>query len=215
MDVVLNLVTTEQEMMNEILTQYKIYIDNLLINGVDKISKAIQRQIRLLILGSPIVPALTSDLGMELGVTPEVMANVIEEIIDIVSANIEVTYQTLSVVNGKVVSGGYTIRILRSDFTDVLGIQDASYTTTNGIVIPWLNWLLYAGTSTVVYGYRIELDPHNTTTSRTGAIMVKDPAGRWSVPSEYAGTQSDNFLTRALMPLETELQDIVKTALGM
>jgi hypothetical protein len=65
MDVVLNLVTTEQEMMNEILTQYKIYIDNLLINGVDKISKAIQRQIRLLILGSPIVPALTSDLGME------------------------------------------------------------------------------------------------------------------------------------------------------
>lgn len=215
MDLTISLITTEQELVNEIMSQYKVYVDSLLINGVDKISKAIQQQIKVLILGSPIVPAITTDLGKQLGITPEIATNVIEEIIDVVSASIEVAYQTLSVVNGKIVSGGYTIKVLRSDFADILAIQDASYTTTSGVVIPWLNWLLYAGVSPVVYGYRIELDPHNTSGSRTGAIMVKDPNNRWAVPSEYAGTQSDNFLTRALMPLETEIGDIVKDALGL
>jgi hypothetical protein len=215
MELTIGLVTTEQQMIQEIMSQFKVYVDDALRNSVDQIRKVLEDRIGILITTSPVVPALNTDLGKELGVTPEVVNTVIEEIISVVSSNMEISYTPVSVVNGRIVAGGYTIKILRSDFNDVLSIQDTSYATTNGVIIPWLNWLLYSGDSAVIYGYRIEFDPHNKASSRTGAVMVKDPGGRWGVPTQYAGTQKDNFLTRALIPLEDEIEDIVKRELGL
>jgi hypothetical protein len=40
--------------------------------------------------------------------------------------------------------------------------------------------------------------------------MVKNPGGIWSIPDEHAGTQENNFLTRALTSLENEIDIIIK-----
>jgi hypothetical protein len=156
MELTIGLVTTEQQMIQEIMSQFKVYVDDALRNSVDQIRKVLEDRIGILITTSPVVPALNTDLGKELGVTPEVVNTVIEEIISVVSSNMEISYTPVSVVNGRIVAGGYTIKIL-----------------------------------------------------------VKDPGGRWGVPTQYAGTQKDNFLTRALIPLEDEIEDIVKRELGL
>jgi hypothetical protein len=83
MELTIGLVTTEQQMIQEIMSQFKVYVDDALRNSVDQIRKVLEDRIGILITTSPVVPALNTDLGKELGVTPEVVNTVIEEIISV------------------------------------------------------------------------------------------------------------------------------------
>ena len=44
-------------------------------------------------------------------------------------------------------------------------------------------------------------------------IMISKKRGFWQVPPEYSGTEADNFATRALGNIETEIDHIVKQAI--
>lgn len=68
--------------------------------------------------------------------------------------------------------------------------------------LPWFGWLALAGTTTQVLGWS-PYDAKGTpgarySRSNTGVIMRKGGARSWSVPTQFAGTSSNNFVTRAL-----------------
>lgn len=76
--------------------------------------------------------------------------------------------------------------------------------------VPWLLWLLTAGTSVVVGNYHVKtgLTASEKHRSRTGeAIMV--PGKVYRVPAEFSGTQSNNFVTRALSDAPAEVTRII------
>jgi hypothetical protein len=174
----------------------------------NNVKKRLLERVRELILANTTSQNLmTGDLAKELGIIDG--RAIMEEIISIVQNSIEFEFQPIM----SDFRGGYTVRVLKMDFQDVLSMPDAAYVSNNGILIPWLNWLLFAGQSPVIYGYRVQMNPNNPNNSRTGAIMVKD-AGAWSVPAVDAGTQDDNFLTRALESLDEEIKDIIQQELG-
>lgn len=82
--------------------------------------------------------------------------------------------------------------------------------------IPWLAWLLLGGSAPLVNNYHIIFGNFSTSRlpgqalSRTGkALMAFEKGSFWRMPIEHAGTTDNNFVTRALEGIETDLEKIV------
>lgn len=102
-------------------------------------------------------------------------------------------------LTGSQLSGGFSISMIRQNWSDVLSTPEASYTTSKGQVINWLEWLLIAGDSTIVTQYNFTPKITRGAQSRTGlGIMRSNPKGKWHVPREFSGTAQNNFVTRSL-----------------
>lgn len=100
------------------------------------------------------------------------------------------------------------IEMARSDFQDVLNLDEAYQTwtdaggdTVKGEPLPWLEWLLLEGDSLVVADYRFSTA--QTGRSNLPGIMV---AGKgWRVPTEHSGTYQQNFITEVLDEVGKEI----------
>lgn len=100
-----------------------------------------------------------------------------------------------------------------SSYKDVLVSQAANLITEKGQSLPWLEWLLRFGDKAIIRDYTIGV-ARNSARSRTGrAIMVKAASKRWKVPSQFAGTAQNNFVTRAIDSIEPSIIKLVETSL--
>lgn len=148
------------------------------------------------------------DLLHELGMPDP---NVLDTVVNKVAERIQVYYETRS---GKEI-GAIQIKILQSDYSDLLTLPEATYTYSTGRgakTIDWLRWLLLEGTTSIVLDYKVDLNI--TKNSRTGyGVMIKDPKASWSIPPEYAGVAGDNFLTRALKDITNDIDIIARQEL--
>jgi hypothetical protein len=106
--------------------------------------------------------------------------------------------------------GVFTIGIIQSDYSDVLSSPDASFSYASAFTsgtIEWLRWLLLEGTNVLVTSY--DFVPSNE--GRTGmGTMVYKKSGSWTVPPEFAGTASDNFVLRALADIDKNFDVIIR-----
>tara|TARA_R110000824_G_scaffold124770_2_gene283567 strand:- start:8638 stop:9288 length:651 start_codon:yes stop_codon:yes gene_type:complete len=106
------------------------------------------------------------------------------------------------------------IGIIKSDYGDVLSLSEATYTYSSargGGEIPWLAWLLLEGDRKIVNRY--EFTPNIRRGSRTGmGIMKTKKRGFWQVPSDFSGTEVDNFATRAFGNISESIDSIVEKA---
>lgn len=99
------------------------------------------------------------------------------------------------------------VEILSDDVFSILDNAGASY-TSNGSVIPWLEWLLTQGDSVIISSYHIDFSKPRES-SRTGsAIML--PRGSWRVPSEFSGTIEDNWITRAINKVSGNILRVIQ-----
>lgn len=124
---------------------------------------------------------------------------------------INTDYKTVS-INGNKLSGGFTINMIDSDYSDVINLPAAVFTTEKGTDLNWLEWLLLFGNRTIIKDYVVEFGVNPR--SRTGrAIMRGVQKGKWSVPSEFSGTQNNNWITRAIDSIDSEINSILKEAI--
>jgi hypothetical protein len=207
---IMDVITTEYEITSNIMAEYATHLTEIFRAIKPIIETRIKEKIAELIWASPETESLISgDLKKHLGIIDA--KGTIQEIINMIQNSMELLVEPINYSGTHFSTGGFIIKVLKSDFQDILSTSNSSYITRTGNTnIPWLSWLLFAGNSPLIYGYRIEFNPHNIENSRTGAIMVKNPGGIWSIPDEHAGTQENNFLTRALTSLENEIDIIIK-----
>lgn len=77
-----------------------------------------------------------------------------------------------------------------SQFNDI-----ANQVTEKGQQLPWFQWLTTGGDAIIVRDFKVSAG--FPASSRTGdKIMVK--GGGWRVPPEHAGSQTNNFITKAV-----------------
>jgi len=78
--------------------------------------------------------------------------------------------------------------------------------TEKGQKLPWFQWLTTLGDAIIVRDFEVQAG--FPTSSRTGdKIMVKGKG--WRVPPEHAGSQGDNFITRAVDGVMGEIEEII------
>jgi hypothetical protein len=196
----------QNEITKHILEEFAKVLNRAMVGAATAIRRKVEEEIVRYIQASPeYASLLNGDLRKELGLVNSDRA--LQSIINTIISNMQIDYTPIR-VQGNSIDGGITVSILQADYRDVLSLSESSYMSKSGITVPWLDWLLTSGTAPVVIGYTIKYNPNDPKSSRTGPVMVKSKSS-WSIPTEYAGTTGDNFLTRALLPIENDLIEII------
>lgn len=181
--------------MKSVMEQLKLTIPNII---VDSIYNAPEYQ-----------SLVSGKLRLELGI-PDANAK-IAELIQIWLDNIQFTYNQ-PVISGAKIKSSFSINMIKVDFSDVLGTE-AAYVRDNirGYSLPWLEWLLLDGSKVIVPGYSVVIGPNIR--SRTGLALMRLTNGNWRVPSEFAGTIGDNWITRAIDSVAAEIDSALEGSL--
>jgi hypothetical protein len=161
------------------------------------------------------ITSSSSTFRTELGVpnSPEVLESIIEALLD----NVEVRINRIANDESAYI---FPITITLFDekiMKNILAVPGASYYSESAkrgtlTEVPWLSWLLLSGNEPVVYGFRVMYNKELW--SRTeDAIMVpatNEKPNNYSIPEQFSGTRSDNFLTRAALNTVEELPLIIQ-----
>lgn len=193
----------------------------------------VQDVISKLIRSSPTFKDLTTpgtQLYHELGVLGPV--GKLNAIIDTWTDSVGVSLSQFRSTGSYGVAGTIAIYAMKADFSDVLGMPEATFISHNqkgrDTMVPWLEWLLLRGRSFVTPGYVYINGPQYKPWSRTNAgimismrdIRAKKGGGSWRVPADHAGTSQNNWVTRAILGqdggvgIEPHLRMIIAGALG-
>ena len=99
--------------------------------------------------------------------------------------------------------GGITFRFQPDNFANLISLADGHVTTENDQDLHWLRGLLKEGHRTIVVGYQFI----PTSGGRSGGgVMGKGSS--WRIPPQFAGTEDDNFITRAFSGKEKQLEKL-------
>jgi len=140
----------------------------------------------------------------------------LDSIINQIVKSIRVDFKEIK-SRGKIFTGGYTVRILRADFLDIINLSAAIVDNTSNNVnvatqLPWLEWLLIRGDNIIIDDYEIVFGSFSQSRSNA-AIMVRNEASVWSVPPEFSGTIRKNWLTKSVLESGNFIADFVGAAI--
>jgi hypothetical protein len=152
---------------------------------------------------------LNGKLKYELGI-PDPSAKLIG-LIDLWINNIQYEYKPPA-ASSKGIKSTFSAKMIKADFEDVLSSQFAEVQDiSRGYNLPWLKWLLLEGNTTIIDEHEVIIGPSRY--SRTGnAIMKSNRTKNWQVPSEFSGTQADNWITRAIDGASPIIQSMLEKA---
>lgn len=197
---------------NKILDALLPDTQQLMNNAIIVIKKELPNIVAKSIQASPEYDSIMSgNLQYELGIPDP--NNKLFGLIEIWSKNIEFSYKKPS-ISGNKIRSSFSASMIKIDFSDVL-FSEYAYVqdTVRGYSLPWLEWLLLYGNTTIIPNYQVVIGPNIN--SRTGnAIMRNVNQGFWKVPAEFAGTISDNWITRALEKIEPDINNLLQRALS-
>jgi hypothetical protein len=204
----LRLTDSDNVFTRKVLGATATKLNGFMIMAQQPIKEAVSELVVQIIGECPEIQSVRSGkLRNELGfVSPDYF---ISGLLMALAEDIEVTFTKLQVTGSSII-GGLSIGVVTSDYSKLLNISEASYKSAT-YEIPWLNWLLTKGTNVVIANYHIE---YGTTKefilrSRTKNALMK-PGGQYSIPSQYAGTPDNNFITRALYNSEDRIAKIIQ-----
>lgn len=184
-----------------VLTISATRLNKALVASRPNIKRKISQTFFLLSQHDPVLNRLAGgDLAGHFGFKHGTGPQIVSDIISVIGANIK--YETRVIRRrGKRLVGGASIYVLSEDFADILSLPAAKVVTEEGTVLPWLDWMLLRGDSILITGYDISFSIGK---GRSGqAVMV--PGQLWKVPGDVAGTPQDNFLTRLMNKIGSEL----------
>ena len=159
-------------------------------------SKRIQENFSRLLLDSDTIKSLSGgQLTWEFGFDD--ISVRISDILNQWINSMRIEHKPLKIIaNGLV--GGFTINMVKSDWSDVIDRESAIFTTPeHNYDLRWLEWLLIEGGKTIIADY--DFVGRGGLGRLEHGLMVKNARRkRWSVPSEFQGTTDNNFVTQVI-----------------
>lgn len=210
MNISLKLLDSNSSIEKKILQSLAAELKGVFIKASEKIKKQLQTIVKEAIESQGEYQQLLSgQLKDELGIPNP--ASRVNAIVDAWVNNVQVNTRPV-LVSGSSLKGGMSIGMVKKDYSDVLGMDEATITDKNtGSVIPWLYWLLLGGGEILVKDYTIKIGPSKR--SRTGnAIMIKSPKN-WRMPAKYVGVADNNWVYRAISGLDSKIENMMQVEL--
>lgn len=182
---------------------------------MDQVLQNIQRELPNIvssaILNRPEYISLVSGtLRLELGI-PDANSKV-ASIINTWMSNIVYEFKKPT-FSGNKIKSSISAKLIKADFADILGLPEATVVDmARGYSLPWFEWLLLDGSKTIIPNHNVVFGPNSR--SRTGGAIMRVSSTSWKVPSEFAGTISDNWITRSIDDAESAIQDLLTRTLS-
>lgn len=205
MNISLKLLDSDSQINTKILESIRNYLQPAFNKTQQSVQRSIPSHVQAALLNEPEYTSLISgQLRAELGV-PDAESRV-SQIFAAWSNSVVLQSKPLSIRASRL-TGGFSLSLIRSDFSDILALPAATVIDDiSGSNIPWLRWLLLDGSKILVRNYTVKLGPNPR--SRTGAAVMFETEGtNWRVPSQFAGTINNNWVSRALERLDDSILD--------
>lgn len=195
-----------QQSTKQILNILKKEISKIFDRSSNNIQKDLKRSIGNAIRSQPEYTSLKSgSLRYELGI-PDISA--VDQLVDRFADSVSVNINNVSITGNRIDAALVFTIMADEDLDTILSSAEASVVTEKGDVLPWLKWLLLMGKEPIILTHKVLVKP--SPYSRTGqAIMIPTKSGSWRVPPAYAGTLDNNWITRALSSIESEINNIL------
>jgi hypothetical protein len=205
-----NIVETNDEINTMVLEIMADHINDTLNIAMPKITAEIKELVALSLKEEPEYQSLLSGrLRAEFGLSD---TNMVDNIIDKLVSTIDVSRSTVS-YNRIGLVGGFTITMMKSDDMNGLIFTDiASVINSNGQHLPWLQWLLLEGNKAIVKNFDVKMGSYPQ--SRSGMAIMVSSKDNWRVPSEFVGTISNNWTTRAIDRIEDKIYSLIENIIG-
>ena len=168
----------------------------------DFVKKCVLEQPEIISLKAGGVGSLAAQVGIRAGQESSVVDSIVMAIVNSTTVNIR-RFDTK--LNGKL-----DINFQPADFVNLLALPQGMVNTENGDTLKWLSWLLKEGAKPIIIGY--QYSPASGAGRGRGGVMITGTA--WRVPPQFAGTETDNFITRAFSGREKDIQDLFGQLLG-
>jgi hypothetical protein len=202
----LRLLETDSQISKLIMDELKIILDKAINKALPTISTKIKILIGESLRNQPEYSSLmTGTLKAELGIAD---ATSITSVIDALIETLAVQKNDIKVTN-KGLSGGFSLTMMKSDdMNGVIYADPASVKDASGYSLPWLEWLLLKGSEILVKNY--EVSYVSSPYSRSGMAIMIPSSSSWRVPPQFAGTENDNWTTRAINSVEDSVYKIIQ-----
>ena len=204
----LDLLENDSDIIKLILENLKNQMDNVMNKALSKITIEIKNLVKEALISEPEYSSLKAGtLRAEFGI---LNTGEVDGVVDAMVNTLEISNNPIK-VSGRGLSGGFTLSMIRSsDINGIIGMDIAMTKTEKGESLPWLEWLLLKGNDKIIQDYSITYI-NNSYRSRTGsAIMVSNPNG-WRVPVNFAGTEDNNWTTRAINKISDKISKVIQT----
>lgn len=212
MNINFKILETNQHINKEILNALLPEVTNFMNNGVNLIKKELPTLLQNAIVNTPEYSSiLNGKLKYEFGI-PD--SNVkLNNLVDLWIENIKYPYMKPTIIGNKIKSS-FEVNAVRVDFAEVLYSNDALVIDNiRGYNLPWLEWLLLEGNRTIISKQEVVIGPNKF--SRTGNALMRDSNKSWKVPSEFSGTVTNNWITRAIDGVEGNIQSLLDRAFSL
>lgn len=212
MNINLKIIETDQQITKEILNALLPEITSFMNNGVSTIKRDLPTILQNAIVNTPEYSSLLSGkLKYEFGIPDSSIK--LNNLIDLWIENIKYPYMKPTIMGNKIKSS-FEVNAVRVDFAEVLYTNDALVIDNiRGYNLPWLEWLLLEGNKTIVSKQEVVIGPNQF--SRTGNALMRDSNKSWKVPSEFSGTVTNNWITRAIDGVESNIELLLNKAFSL
>ncbi len=198
MNITLKILENDKQINQLILNELSQQISKVFSKSSKVILSKVKELIRSVIVSQPEYSALKNgSLRLELGI-PD--TTVVDSIVSSLSNTTNIELKPIK-ISGNKLSGGFLITFLDdAQLQSIIDSPDGMVNDVKGYSLPWLKWLLSEGVKPIVKGYSVRIGPNKA--SRTGMAIMVDSASSWSVPAQFAGNKTNNWITRAISDIE-------------
>lgn len=198
----------EQKILQALLPQVNKVLGSYYKAIIPKIKTVISEAIK----NSPEYNSIVSGtLKYELGI-PDGDSR-INNLLNIWLSNIQIESKPVTIKNSQIV-GSLKLSLIKADLSDVLGSDSAFITDSKtGSMVDWLNWLSLAGDRTIIKDYNFILGSNPRSRTGGGIMRYSPGSGKWKIPSEFSGTLTNNWITRAIESSAESIDTILSSTL--
>lgn len=205
----LTLLNTDSEVRNSILLAMKEVLDKALVKSLNRIEPKIKTLLIDALHNEPEYSSLINgELRKQFGIENTNNVDIaIENIIN--SINLSITQISIGLSG---LTGGIELTVVPVDLNGIINDSSAFVVDSErGYSLPWLEWLLTHGGEIIVRNFEVKYGSNPR--SRSGDAIMVSSKSNWRVPSQFAGTPSNNWITRALSTIEDKIINILETEL--
>jgi hypothetical protein len=201
------LIDSESSIRNSILEAMKNQLNKALNTTAASIKSDLAPIIKNSLETEPEFNSLMSgQLRQEFGIQN---TSSVTNIIDIMVNSIVVNIKPVKISN-RGLSGGLEIQLIGPGYGGALLDSSAQVIDNErGYSLPWLEWLLLKGNQILIRQYEVKIGP--TPKSRSGDAIMIPSNQNWRVPPEFAGTERDNWVIRALNKVDNKITNIIQS----
>lgn len=200
------IIESDSKIRKDILDIIVAHMDGVLKKSVVPIEAKIRILIKEALRSQPEYDSLISPVGklrLEFGIAN---TSDVDKIIDLIVGTSNFTIKPPKPSNLGV-NGGFELTVLPADSLQAIA-RSVGHTSEKGVMLPWLDWLLYQGVSPIVRGYDVKIT--GNIYSRTGGALMVKSTKNWRVPGEFAGTVTNNWVTRAIDTIEKNVLSSIR-----